>query len=206
MEELIKMRRRVLSLFAVVVAAAATLALAVVVPAAAVPATWTVTPGGAFTGNAGRTVLTNARSGAQLTCASSTARGTAKTGSGHPGAGLGSITNTTFTGCTGPLGITFTVTHIGTWSLNAVSHASGVTTGTMTNIAARLSGPLCSASVSGFVNVTYTNATGALRVIPNNTLTLANVSGCFGLLRNGDLTRFDGSYTVTPRQTITMQP
>jgi hypothetical protein len=202
------MRRRVIGLLAVVAAASAAFALAVVAPASAVPASWTVQPGGGFTGSAGRTVLTNANTGAQLTCASSTATGTAKSGSGHAGAGLGSITGTTFTSCSGPLGITFTVQHVGVWSLNAVSYnaTSGVTTGTITNVAANIRGSTCSASVTGFVDATYTNGTGILRVLPNNTLTVSNVVGCFGLMRNGDRVRFDGSYTVNPRQTITMQP
>lgn len=201
------MRRRVISLLAVVAAASAAFALAVA-PASAAPATWTVQPGGAFTGSAGRTVLTNANTGAQLTCVSSTATGTAKSGSGHAGAGLGSITRTTFTSCSGPLGITFTVQHNGVWSLNAVSYnaTTGVTTGTITNVSANIRGSTCSALVTGSVDVTYTNGTGVLRVLPNNTLTVSNVSLCFGLMRNGDRARFDGSYVVSPRQTITMQP
>ncbi len=46
-------------------------------PAAALPDTWTVDPGGAFHGVAGETLLEVQESGIQLSCASSTADGTA---------------------------------------------------------------------------------------------------------------------------------
>jgi len=175
--------------------------------------TWTVTPGGAITGAAKSPTLEDTTTGTTLTCKTSAAKGTAKSGSGLAGTGIASITSATFTTCTGPLSLTFTVKTNATaskpWKLNAVSEKSGVVTGTLTGIKATLSGTDCSASVAGTtasatgkVNGTYTNSTGVLKVSGGN-LHLWNVSGCLGLVNSGDASTFTGSYTITPKQTIT---
>src|SRR5689334_22809121 len=115
-----------------------------------VAATWTVKPGGAITAKAGVTTLKDTNTGSVLTCQTSSGKGTAKTGSGLSGTGIASISTLTFSNCTGPLGLTFTVktTHF-PWHLNAKTFASGKTTGTITGIHATLSGPSCSATVDG---------------------------------------------------------
>jgi hypothetical protein len=177
--------------------------------------TFTVTPGGAITATAGTTTLTDTKSGVVLMCASSSTAATLKSGSGLSGTHIGNITSVSFSNCTGPFGITFTVasSHL-PWHLNAVSFNSstGVTTGTITGIHAKLSGPGCSATVDGTaatknngkVSVTYTNSTGVLKVLPTGgNLHIFNVSGCAGLIGNGDPSAFSGSYTVSPTQTIT---
>jgi hypothetical protein len=187
-------------------AAAAALVAAIVMsaPANAVPATWTVTPGGNFTGAAGTTLLRVQETGVQLTCRSATAAGTAKSGTGlsNPLATLpqGGVR---FNTCSGPFGLTFTVAHIGTWSLNGTSYAAGVTTGTLANINANISGPGCAANVTGSVNATYTNATKVLAVQPNFGLTFNTVSGCLGLISAGQHASFSGSFTITPGLTVT---
>jgi hypothetical protein len=176
-------------------------------------ATWTVKPGGSITGKAGKTTLKDTKTGQSLSCASSTAKGTVKSGSGLSGTGIGSISSISFSTCTGPLGLTFTVTpgHL-PWKLNAVSFASGVTHGTITGIHAKLSGTGCSATVDGTgatanngkVSATYTNSTGVLKVLTTGgNLHVYNVSGCAGLINSGDPTTFSGSYTISPKQTIT---
>lgn len=187
-------------------AAAAALVAAIVMsaPANAVPATWTVTPGGNFTGAAGTTLLRVQETGVQLTCRSASAAGTAKSGTGlsNPLATLpqGGVR---FNTCSGPFGLTFTVAHIGTWTLNGTSYASGVTTGTLSNINANISGPGCAANVTGSVNATYTNATKVLAVQPNFGLTFNTVSGCLGLISAGQHASFSGSFTITPGLTVT---
>lgn len=174
--------------------------------------TWTVSPGGSISGTAGTTTLTDTGTGSKLTCTSSSTSGTVKSGSGLSGAGIGSISSLTFSGCTG-FGFSFTVTtsHL-PYALNANSFSSGVTTGTITGIHASVSGPGCSAVVdgtsatgnNGSVTATYTNSSGALKVLTTGgNLHIYNVSGCLGLLRSGDAATFSGTYTVTPRQTIT---
>jgi len=180
--------------------------------AAAVTATWTVKPGGAITAKAGKTTLTDKNTGSTLTCASSSGKGTLKHGSGLSGAGIGTISALSFSSCTGPLGLTFTVhtTHF-PWHLNAVSFSSGVTTGTITGIHATLSGPSCSAVVDGTgasanngrVTAKYSNGTGRLTTTGAGNLHIYNVNGCAGLIRSGDASSFKGSYLVSPHQTIT---
>jgi hypothetical protein len=183
--------------------------------APAVAATWTVKPGGSVAATSGKATLTDTHSGVSLSCASSKGAGTVKSGSGLSGTGIGSITSLAFTSCTGPAGLTFTVTNSHfPWSLNAVSFnsTSGVTTGTLTGIHATLTGPSCSAVVdgtgatadNGMVSVTYTNSTGALKVLTTGgNLHIYSVSGCFGLIHSGDPATFSGTYAVSPKQTIT---
>ena len=191
-------------------AAAATIGLGA---SQAVAATWTVKPGGSVTGTAGTTTLKDTKTGSTLTCKSSKTTAKLKSGSGLSGSGIGSITSVTFSTCTGPLGITFTVktTHL-PWHLNAVSYGSGVTHGTITGIHAILTGTGCSAIVDGTgasanngkVSGTYTNSTHKLTVLTSGgNLHVYNVSGCAGLIKSGDPTTFSGSYAISPGQTIT---
>jgi hypothetical protein len=188
---------------AVAIGATAGVALAVAI-------TFTITPGGAITAKAGATTLKDTKTGSVLTCKSSASSGTLKKGSGISGTAFGSITKLSFSSCTGPLGLTFTVTNSGfPWKLNGTSYKNGVTTGTITGVKSTLSGPSCSATVggatatsTGTVNVTYTNSTGKLATTGGN-LHVYNVSGCAGLINSKDPTTFSGSYTVTPKQKIT---
>jgi hypothetical protein len=183
--------------------------------ALAVNATWTVKPGGAITAKAGTTTLTDTTTHQAVVCTSSSTKATLKKGSGLSGTGIGSITSVSFSNCTGS-GFTFTVTpgHL-PWHLNATSFnkTSGVTTGTITGIHSALSVPgLCSAVVdgtggsanNGMVKITYTNSTGKLKVLPTGgNLHVYNVKGCAGLINSGDASTFTGTYTVSPKQTIT---
>jgi hypothetical protein len=183
--------------------------------ALAVNATWTVKAGGAITGKAGTTTLTDTTTHQSVVCTSSATKATLKKGSGLSGTGIGSITSVTFSNCTGS-GFTFTVktSHL-PWKLNATSYnaAKGVTTGTITGIHSTLSVPgLCSAVVDGTsgtanngkVKVTYTNSTGKLQVLPTGgNLHVYNVVGCAGLINSNDASTFTGTYAVSPKQTIT---
>ncbi len=174
--------------------------------------TWTVKPGGAITAKAGVTTLKDTKTGSTLTCKTSSGKGTVKSGSGLSGTGIGSITALSFSTCTGPLSLVFTVktTHF-PWHLNAVSFSSGVTTGTITGIHATLSGPSCSAVVDGTgatanngrVTAKYSNGTGKLTTTGAGNLHIYKVSGCAGLINSGDGSSFKGSYAITPKQTIT---
>lgn len=124
------------------------------------------------------------------------------------------ITSITFTSCTGPLGITFTASVTGPFPLNAASYNSstGVTSGSISKIHGALSSSFCSATIdgssatadNGSVNVTYTNSNDHLQVVTTgSTLHIYNVSGCFGLIKNGDSATFAGTYTISPGQTVT---
>jgi hypothetical protein len=196
-------------------AAAALMIGASAASALAAAPTWTVKPGGAITAKAGTTTLKDTRNGLPLKCTSSIAKSTLKKGSHLSGTGIGSITAVSFSGCTGPAGIKFTVksNHL-PWHLNAVSYnrSTGTTTGTITGIHATLSGTSCSAAVdgtgatknNGMVRVTYGNKTHKLTVLPSGgNLHLYNVQGCFGLIKSGDGSSFSAAYAVSPVQTIT---
>ncbi|MEO5878316.1 MAG: hypothetical protein ABIS86_17790, partial [Streptosporangiaceae bacterium] len=190
--------------------AAATAATVVGIGTPAFAATWTVTPGGPVTGTAGTTTLKDTKTGATLTCASSTTNATVRGGTGLSGTAIATVTSASFNTCKGPLGINFNVTTANVaYQLNAVSYAGGVTSGTLDNITATLSGPLCSASVggatassAGSVTGTYSNSTHKLAVSGGN-LHVWNVSGCFGLLKTGDPVSYIASYTLSPALTIT---
>ncbi len=182
--------------------------------ALAVAITFSISPGGAIKATAGKTTLKDVATGSVLSCTSSSSSGTLKSGHGISGTNLGSITALSFSGCTGPFGLTFTVTNSGfPWTLHgtAFNATSGVTTGNITGIKSHLSGTGCSADVAGTtattpgkVKVTYTNSTHKLKVLASGgTLHVFNVNGCAGLINSGDATQFSGTYTVSPAQTIT---
>ncbi|WP_327291421.1 hypothetical protein [Streptomyces sp. NBC_01198] len=187
-------------------------ALAAAIGLAASPAsaagTWTVTGGGSFKATASHPILKDTNTGTTLNCTSSAAGGSATNGTGLSGTNIAAISSLSFTGCTGPAGISFNVAPQGLpWHLNAVSYnaSTGVTTGTLTGVIAKLTG-LCNAtfaSPSGSttgasLNATYTNGTHTLAITGGN-LKAYSVSGiCLGLINNNDLAVFTGNYVVTP--------
>jgi hypothetical protein len=172
------------------------------------PGTWTVSPSGAIAATAGTTTLVGPN--ATLTCASSSVTGTAVgTATGSPAtlASLPAPNGAKFNNCTGPFGFTFTVTQNGTWLLQGITYdnVAGVTSGRISSVNARLSGPACTATVTGSVNATYTNSTKKLQTTTSN-LTVTAVSGCLGLLSVGQHPTFNGTYTASTGQTITAVP
>jgi len=194
-------------------AALAALGLGAGTTLAAAAPTFTIKPGGSFTANSTSTTLTDTTTATALSCTSSKVKGTLKSGTGLAGAGAGSVSSLSFSGCTGPLGLSFTVKagHL-PWTLNLSSFKSGVTKGTITGIHATLSGPACSATVDGTkasgdngkVDVTYTNSSGKLRVLTTGgNLHIYKVSGCAGLINSGDASTFSATYKLSPVQTIT---
>ena len=192
-------------------AAAAVIGMAAA-PAFATAATWTVKPGGATTGKAGTTTVTDVTAGQSVTCTSSATKGTFKPGSGLSGTGIGTVTSLTVSGCS-VLGMSISVTITGQMPVNAVSFNSAKKTVgmTLTKIHGSLSASGCSATIDGTgatahngkVKATYTDGTGKLKVpAVGGNLHLYNVN-CFGAINNGDSVNFTTTYTLTPRQTIT---
>lgn len=201
------MRARLIG--ALATGAALIVSAAVAGNAAAVPATWTVEPGGVFSGTAGETLLEVQESGIQLSCTSSTVDGTAASGTGldNPLATIPQDPGIQFLDCSGPFGLTFEVDQVGDWVLNGVSYdGSDVTTGTIDNITADIVGPGCDATASGSVNATFTNSTDVLSVQPDFTLLISAVdpaNSCFGLINEGEHASFAGDYQITPGLTVT---
>ncbi len=183
--------------------------------APALAATWTVKPGGAVTGTAGKTVVTDATKGLSVNCTSSVAKGTLKHGSGLAGAGIGTITSFAFKGCNAS-GISVSVTITGKMPLNATAYnaTTKVASMTVTKIHGTISVSAinCSATIdgtgaaahNGMVKATFTNGTNTLKVsAKGGNLHVYNPSsGCNGAVSNKDAVNFTGGYKLTPKQII----
>ena len=200
-------------LSAVVLAGASALAVTAAAPAGAAAAkTWTVSPGGAIKANAGKTTLTDTTTASALNC-SSHMSGTLKQGAGLPGSSVGSIATAAYS-CGTPLPWIHLTSRGLPWHLNLTSYDSrtGVSHGTISHLQLALSGPACTAAINGtsstasngVVRVSYANATGKLKVLPaGGNLHWYHVSGCGGLVGNGDPARLSATYAVSPAQAIT---
>jgi len=180
-------------------------------------ASWTVKPGGAVTGTAGTTTVTDATAGASVTCTSSVAAGTLKHGSGLAGAGIGTVSSLKFKGCS-TSGVSVSLTVSGKMLLNAIKYngTTKIASMTITKIHGTLSASSvgCTATIdgtgatahNGMVKANFSNKTDTLKVLAaGGNLKLYNVSsGCaIGNIHTGDLVNFTGSYKLTPKQTIT---
>jgi hypothetical protein len=181
--------------------------------ALAADATWSVSPGGSFSFS-GSGQVKDATTGTIAKCTSIKLSGTLKSGHGLSGSGLGSITTASFTGCTIATVAITVATHGLPWKENATSYnaTTGVTTGNISGIDLVATAPGCSATLDGTAaganngktKITYTNSTGKIKLLGSGgNLHSYAVSGCFGLVNNGDVQQASGSGTVTPKQTIT---
>jgi hypothetical protein len=207
------MRKLVSSALFTTAAAAAAIALSA---SAAFAASFTVSnpnADGSFSSSlhSGATVVFNdVNTNQTFTCSVSSVSGHAPSGTSADGSGIASLENGSFTSCTGPLSSTGNA-RLTAGTLNAVSFASGVTSGNITGISASLVINsiigTCNATVSGQVNsVTYNN-NGTLTVSPdtaNPQLTINTATGsCAGLINAGDKTTFSAQYDVSPVLTVT---
>jgi hypothetical protein len=178
--------------------------------AGAAAMTWTVRPGGAITA-AGQTKVTDTATGSTLTC-NAQMSGTLKAGSGLAGPGIGSIATAAYR-CAGPIQFRLAADGL-PWHLSLTSYDAhtGVSGGTLSNLKLTMTGPGCTAVVNGtsgaapdgVVRVRYSNAAGTLMAVTTGgNLHWYHVSGCAGLLGDGDAATLSATYTVTPKQDIT---
>lgn len=152
-------------------------------------------------------------------CTGVSAAGTVTDGTALANDIIAEITNTTWTGCTGPLGIAMAVDQkpagptANPWDLVATGTATpaktDVVTGYVDNVDAtvRSTNPLlpCSFRVIGSADASFdedskaTPGTGQdLQVNETSgNLVLTGVSGCFGLLADGDTADFVGAFNVS---------
>jgi len=180
--------------------------------------TWTVSPGGSFTGKAVTSTLEDTASGATITCKSATVTGALKSGSGLPGKGLGTIKSLTFATCFLD-GVSFSVSSGAVdWSLNAATYnpaSGGKTFGNISGVHFAFSGANCSAVVDGTsgkadngkVKFNYTNKTSALKIpYTGGNLHVWDVVGCSGGLggdfNDGDSVTVGTCPAVTPPQVV----
>lgn len=197
-----------------VVPVAAAAAIGLASPAAFAASSYNLSAGSAAAGSSvafgaqGTGIIFNDETaGASVTCTGSSIAGSAVAGEGLSGTGIATLdgSSVSFTDCTGPVGIEFTVTGSGTWSLDATgdTDANGSTAGTISGISASVSGSGCSFDATGSVAGAYANgdASGTL-TLPSSepTLTLSNVSGFLCAtagIANGDQVSFAATYAVT---------
>jgi hypothetical protein len=191
-------------------AATCAVALGLLAGPATAATTWTVSPGGAVTGHANRTVLTDTTTGTfGIFCANSSLHGKFRPGHGLPGAGLGSVRAVSFSGgC-----FTLTPGHL-PWTVNATSYAAstGTTAGTITGVRLVFTDPgFCDFTAdgtsatagNGTIGFRYANGTGKLRIVTaGSTLHIYRVNGCGGTIHDGDAAALSGSYVITPAQVI----
>lgn len=217
-ERIDNMRRRIPAILFSVAAAAVLGAGLGTAASLAAAKTWTVSPGGSYTGlESGPFTLLDTVNGRSIACAHTRAGGAFKSGTGLPGAGIGTITRLRLDSCTGPGGLTVTITtsHF-PWPLSAVSYdpaiTSGLTTGTATRIHATVSGTRCSAVVDGTsatanngqTQFHFHNSLDKLKLrTQGSNLHLYRVSGCGRSFSSGDAITITGAFLLTPAQTIT---
>jgi hypothetical protein len=166
----------------------------------------TVTGGGNFTGTASKVVLSDASNGVDVnvTC-SSKGNTPASTGTGSVPSGrqdgtapftIGSLKTLDFRNCAGPLGPVATKLGALPYSIEADSatNTKGQTDVIVGGISASVSMTACTFTVTGSVPGFYTNSTGTLTLtsklpvmpLEQAQLTVSNVNGCAGVIRNGD--------------------
>jgi hypothetical protein len=177
-----------------------------------------VSPGGSITlAKSGHFTVQDVTTGHSLACGHTTGRARFKSGSGLPGAGIGSITALSLSDCTGSGGLPVTVTlsHL-PWTLNADSYdpsiSSGLTTGTISGIHATFGRAGCHATMDGTsatadngrTQIHYHNSLAKLKIrTQDSNLHFYNVRGCGGLINSRDAITFAIAYLVSPKQTIT---
>lgn len=180
----------------------------------ALAATWTVTgadPSGEAFAESSNTSLEIVRNGAVLTCDLVEVEANIENTAGHSGLSIGQILASDWISCTGPLNLTFGVSQVGTWDIDALAATSDpdVSTGAVTGVQASISGPGCSATFTGGAPGSYDNSTGTLTLDPNGAnpgnaeLTASNVTGCLGIITNGDKGLFSGDFSVDPAVQLT---
>ncbi|WP_327291422.1 hypothetical protein [Streptomyces sp. NBC_01198] len=171
----------------------------------------TVTPGGTFTATLAPWTVANPATGFNVTCASLALHGSLMSSSSPT---IGHFTSAAATSCVGPGGIAVTETFLGLpWTINetAYNSSTGVALGTFTGLRVQLTGPLCGATVAGAGGGTspatltwsHSNSSPQLLTVTGGGLHVFNVTGCFGLLHNGDsVTVGSNAFTLSPPQTI----
>jgi hypothetical protein len=192
-------------------AMALSLGLGLTTASATTAATWSVSPGGTSS-ISGSAQVKDEATGTVAKCTKVTLTGTLKSGTGLSGTKIATVTAASFTGCTiATIAITVKTEDL-PWAVDALTYnaSKGQTTAKLVGVELAASAPGCDATLegttakNGFTKFTYTNSSGKLALLgPGGNLEAAGVSGCFGLINNGDKQQASGSTTVSPKQTIT---
>ncbi len=199
--------RKIASMLLTTAAAGAAVALTAGTASAATVTVSNPNASGAYTATS--TSVTLSDGGVNMTCTGSAGAGTILSGTYTTPADIGTITSLNYTGCTGPLGaVTTTVNSL---PYHVFIGAPGTPpTGYISGANVHVSMPLCSFDVTGAAPGKYVNGTSnQLQLTPTvalptgvTGLTVGNVSGCAGLVHNGDHPTYTANYTVSPNITV----
>ena len=192
-------------------AAAATLAVAFAASSAmATTATLTVkvTSGGSYTATTTKTTLTD--NGISVTCTASKASGSIPTKTYTNATSpvtVGTTAALSFTNCTGPLGpVTVKVNKLPyKVQVDSKTNSKGQTDGMVAGANTSVSMTGCSFKVTGSAPGYYANSGHTLTLTPTPPsklsnkaqLTVSGVSGCAGLVKNGDHPAYKATYKVS---------
>jgi hypothetical protein len=207
-----KMRKRVGSILFTVAAAAAIAGLSAGTALAATSLSVKVSGGGSYTAKAGKTVLTDGTgaSAVSVTCTSSKGSGKLKSGTykGKAPVAIGAVSKLGFSNCSSLLGTVTNTVH-GKPELNADSktNSKGDTAAVITKVDVSVSLTGCTFTVTGSAPGYYNNSKHTLYMTPKSpvkgatkaTLTVSGVSGCSGVVKNGDHPTYTASYKVSKK-------
>jgi hypothetical protein len=167
-----------------------------------------VTKGGSYTASSSKTVLTD--NGVSVTCTGSKASGSVPTktySNATTPVTVGTSAKLSFSGCTGPLGaVTVKVNKLPyKVQTDSKTNSKGQTDGMISGANTSVSMTGCSFTVTGSAPGYYTNGSHTLTLtpkLPNKALnkaqlTISGVSGCAGLVSNGDHPSYTSTYTLS---------
>lgn len=177
-----------------------------------------ISNGGKFTAKATKTVLSNR--GVNVFCTArgktpaSSASGNIPSGT-HRGASpvkVGTASNLKFNNCQGPLGAVHTKVMAEPYKVfvDSKTNRKGQTDGYISGVKVHVTMTACSFNVTGSAPGFYTNSKHTLTMTPKlpvkattrARLTVTNVSGCAGLVKNGDHPTFTSTFTLSRKGTI----
>jgi hypothetical protein len=167
-----------------------------------------VTKGGSYTASSSKAVLTD--NGVSVTCTGSKASGSVPTktySNATTPVTVGTSAKLSFSGCTGPLGaVTVKVNKLPyKVQTDSKTNSKGQTDGMISGANTSVSMTGCSFTVTGSAPGYYTNGSHTLTLtpkLPNKALnkaqlTISGVSGCAGLVSNGDHPTYTSTYTLS---------
>jgi hypothetical protein len=204
-------RKRAGSVLFTAAAAAAVVGMSVGSALASTTLTVKVSHGGSYTAKAGKTVLTD--HGISVTCTSSKGSGKIANGThrGKAPVKIGTVAKLSFSNCTGlALTVNTKVESKPILNVDSRTNRKGQTDAIITNVKVFVSMTSCSFTVKGSAPGYYTNKTHTLTMNPKlptkaatkAQLTVSGVTGCSGLVNNGDHPTYKASYKVSRKIVI----
>lgn len=162
--------------------------------------TYTVTPGGAYSGS-GSASFADTVSGYTVTCANSSESGTLPSGTVTDDIVVRTV-SVSFSSCSDNLGRAVSVGPLCLpFLLHATGYGAGVTTVTNSEGCYKFAFSTCLFAISGVLDGTYSNATQTLAL--EGTLHTSASSACTGIETNGDPVHTVITHHFSPNQVIT---